>query len=557
MRDNDQPGDDADNSPTPVLPTPDTAPNEQVGESRAEGRKVLDTPDPVDALCVPQKPPFRDLEQAIIDVMFDYPEVIGSDIKLLEPQHFAKPEMQCVVGAYKNQLEKYNAPPTRKMVTTFLAKNLFEDDPWQPIIAVAEKCRSKPVEMLAAKQELSMFIRRAILAELTTEEALSAKITMEPQEYAAFVTDVMTRQAMVGEKHTRYKSISAAALATGDYTVNYLIDGILVEGQSCIIGGPAKGLKTSIAVDLAVALATGGYFLGRFPVAAKKRVGVLSAESGMGSLQETAFRVCRAAKRPLAEVEGLVFCDVVPRLSDPADMGAFALWLDDEKPDVVVLDPFYLMANGENAGNVFEMGQPLRALAELCLARGVTPIVCHHLKKTRINPHAPATLDDLTYSGCAEFFRQWVLLSRREPYQSDGNHRMWFTVGGSAGHSSEWALDIVEGSRDDEDGRRWETALLRRDEAVEAAKEAKEEAKGAEQNAKAGQWVDQLRKFLQASPEGRTENQIKEYSGVPSRNTFAVLTMMHEAGVVEPTQLTSGNNKRLHPGWRLRTTPTN
>ena len=72
----------------------------------------------------------------------------------------------------------------------------------------------------------------------------------------------------------------------------------------------------------------------------------------------------------------------------------------------------------------------------------------------------PADLDDLTGSGYSEFFRQWLLLSRREEYiQGSGSHRMWMHIGGSAGHSSLTALDIEEGPAGFP--RTWKTALCR------------------------------------------------------------------------------------------------
>ena len=45
-------------------------------------------------------------------------------------------------------------------------------------------------------------------------------------------------------------------------------------------------------------------------------------------------------------------------------------------------------------------------------------------------------------SGIGEWARQWLLLQRRCPYQSDGNHELWMRCGGSAGHAGLYAVDI-------------------------------------------------------------------------------------------------------------------
>src|SRR6516164_11082089 len=65
-----------------------------------------------------------------------------------------------------------------------------------------------------------------------------------------------------------------------DFPREWLVEQILVGGQPGVIGGPKKGMKTSIALDLAVSLASGTPFLGVFAVPMRMRVGVISGESG-------------------------------------------------------------------------------------------------------------------------------------------------------------------------------------------------------------------------------------------------------------------------------------
>lgn len=84
----------------------------------------------------------------------------------------------------------------------------------------------------------------------------------------------------------------------------------------------------------------------------------------------------------------------------------------------------------------------------VCERNGAGLILAHHTTKTseRQGKHKPPNLDDLAWAAFPEWARQWLLLGQREDYvPGTGEHPLWLNVGGSAGHSSLWALDIEEG----------------------------------------------------------------------------------------------------------------
>lgn len=101
-------------------------------------------------------------------------------------------------------------------------------------------------------------------------------------------------------------------------------------------------MKTSITVDLGVSLATGGHFLGVFKVETAVPVGIMSAESGMGTLQATARAVAREAGYQLRDIERLIWCATVPRIGDAARMANLQRSLDKLADGVLVIDPTYL-----------------------------------------------------------------------------------------------------------------------------------------------------------------------------------------------------------------------
>ena len=259
--------------------------------------------------------------------------------------------------------------------------------------------------------------------------------------------------------------ITSAEFAERDTRLAWLVKGVLVWNQPAVFGGPQKVLKTSMLVDLAVSLAAGLPFLGRFDTAGLTRVAMLSGESGEESLKQTAERVCVAKGTTLAALAGrVVWSFEVPALTDPDDLGGLVDYLAETGVKVAIVDPLYLAllaggGDGPDARNLYEMGATLRRVAGEFRAAGITPILAHHANR-QLPAGEPMELHHLSYSGIAEFARQWVLLSRRERYQGDGRHKLWLNVGGSAGQSGQWSADIFEGVvGDDFGGRVWEVEV--------------------------------------------------------------------------------------------------
>ena len=125
------------------------------------------------------------------------------------------------------------------------------------------------------------------------------------------------------EHRITFPAIASADLDKTDYSVEYLIDNVLVAGQPCVLAGPQKVMKTSAAIDMAVSLSVGGHFLGYFKVEQARRVAVMSGESGMATLQETARRIAKAARHDLGDLTNLVWCEQLPQFGNVAHQVAF------------------------------------------------------------------------------------------------------------------------------------------------------------------------------------------------------------------------------------------
>jgi hypothetical protein len=439
-------------------------------------------------------------------------------------------------------------------------------------LAIAEGQRNNALARLAGTMRRAGMTHAEILAALlqvNTDRCRPPLPQGEVERIAASVARYEPDQAMAILIHgldaapaplrgVRFAGISSAELAAAEYTLEYLIDGLLVRGQPGIIAGPKKTLKTNLSIDLALSLAEAGLFLGRFNVPAAVRVGVMSGESGAATIQETALRIAAAKGRRLAEYEKAIWCFDVPQLGHAQHLAALADFIAEHQIEVLILDPTYLMmlGLGDDAGNLFVVGRFLKSLGELAQSTGCTPLLCHHLRKTRAEPYEPAELEEIAWAGFQEFVRQWMLLGRRKRYDpaDGGHHELWLSVGGSAGHSGLWALNIDEGTRQDAGGRQWDVEVLAAHEAY--AERAEAEADEAErrkkrcQQRRAQQEREALLESLGRFPQGETARTIRETAGVGSRRFNAIIQELVAARIVEACVVAKQNGQN-YGGYRL------
>jgi replicative DNA helicase len=261
-------------------------------------------------------------------------------------------------------------------------------------------------------------------------------------------------QAEQGDEPFCVDAMDSAAFSRAAFPREWLIRQILVQGQPAVIGGPKKALKTSFLVDAAVSLGSATPFLGCFAVPRRRRVAVFSGESGEAALQDTARRVCAARGVSLGDC-AVHWSFRLPCLCRPGHRQALGRFLREEGIEVACLDPLYLclLDGGRtvSASNLYEVGPLLWQAARACLDAGATPVFVHHATKTAgrraAGPGEALDLDDLAFSGVAEFARQWILVSRREPFEpGSGRHRLVLAAGGSAGHAGRWDVLVEEGS---------------------------------------------------------------------------------------------------------------
>jgi hypothetical protein len=361
-------------------------------------------------------------------------------------------------------------------------------------------------------------------------------------------------------KPFRLDEITAVMLASKDWTQTYLVKDMLTESEVCIMAGAKKVLKTNILCELAIALATATPFLGRFDVPRQRMVGFISGESGGRTLAETLSRVCDSkniAGDPLElrYIEKFILSMKMPQIDAPAHMVELSRWLKAHGVQVLLLDPAYLCMDGSDAGNLMVQGAKLRRVAEVCSDASVTLILAHHTKKnTGRDSFDCPELEDISWSGFAEFARQWLLLGRRERYEpGTGSHRLWLNYGGSAGHSGLWGLDIEEGIPSDDGGRRWEVDVLTAGEARDAATRDKERAKAQLTEDRDNECRRRLLEAIKVGPE--TATQLRAMAAVNNSEFARSITCLRKDGLIGTCQIPKGNGQ-TYEGYQAITQNT-
>jgi hypothetical protein len=334
-----------------------------------------------------------------------------------------------------------------------------------------------------------------------------ASVENNPPDLEDYInTQESERLESIAKIHRLEPAWSLEQLLEANLQEEFVIDQVLIENQSKVVAGEFKTLKTTILIMLALSLCSGKSFLGRYEVLKRKRVLFCSAESGKRKIRNTIFAVAKQMDVNLAELRDSGFLKLswwVPKISSLEVMEYFKNEIDKAKAEVVMIDPLYQALDDQQASMILN-GQQLAALCNYVLDAGATPICCDHVKRSSENARnrEPLELSDISGAGKAEYFRQWMLVSRRSKFQPEENrkpHELWLSIGGSEGHSSQLALDVVE-NFDDTGHMTIDVATKLRSELVqqkqEATKDKREVAKEQAFNAK----LEKVLGFFQSSP---------------------------------------------------------
>ncbi|TWT31392.1 AAA family ATPase [Blastopirellula retiformator] len=319
------------------------------------------------------------------------------------------------------------------------------------------------------------------------------------------------------EAKETHRTLSTAEMLAEKKPQEWLFPNLLTKNEPAVIVGPSKTLKSSLAVDLCAALATGGKFLGEFAAEKVFRVGFVGADNKQSQLTDLAVR-WSAARKENPTLDNLQWFMAVEEPATPEHLESLREWIEKFQLEVVVIDPLRL-----GSTNKRKQAEAIQTLVKTISKAGATPILCVQTRKEM----KPGKLDASILAGSLDFAQQWLLVNRREAFESgSGQHKLWLSIGGYAGQGGEWGVDIDEGKLTDDGGRRWNVTLREATEIEAAAKQAKEDVKFEKLES-------QLRRvLLDAGENGLCKYNIRSNSGMSGSKFGPTWDRMMTAGKI-------------------------
>ena len=173
----------------------------------------------------------------------------------------------------------------------------------------------------------------------------------------------------------------AALLSAGPKQAEaWLIDELWAKSAVGVIGGEPKCCKSFLALDMAVAVASGTPCLSRFAVRDAGRVLLYAAEDALHVVRRRLSGICQARRIDFDSLDVQVITVPTLRLDLEADMRRLETTIAQLEPRLLILDPFVRLHRiDENISG--EVAPLLAHLRDLQRSHDLAVAVVHHAKK--------------------------------------------------------------------------------------------------------------------------------------------------------------------------------
>lgn len=172
----------------------------------------------------------------------------------------------------------------------------------------------------------------------------------------------------------------AAALADHLPGPSWLIEGLWGEHAVGILGGEPKCCKSFLSLELAIAVASGGACLGKYPVHSPGPVLLYAAEDSAHIVKARLNGIAHARNQKLQNLNIQVITAEKLRLDQTADVESLDATIQAVRPRFLILDPFVRLHRiDENSSS--EVAMILEHLRRMQRRHATSILIVHHAKK--------------------------------------------------------------------------------------------------------------------------------------------------------------------------------
>lgn len=180
------------------------------------------------------------------------------------------------------------------------------------------------------------------------------------------------------EPPTPYRTLPAAQLADPSAPLRWLLTDLFLVGAAGILGGAPKTGKSFLALDLAVAVASGRPAIGRFAVPAPGPVLLLAAEDPPAVVVQRLAALATAREHPLATLPIAVIVEAGLRL--PEGLDRLTATVVQRHARLLILDPL-IRVHRADENSAAEMAAVLDGVRALARATDCAVLLVHHTRK--------------------------------------------------------------------------------------------------------------------------------------------------------------------------------
>lgn len=159
--------------------------------------------------------------------------------------------------------------------------------------------------------------------------------------------------------------------------VNWLAQRVWPGDAYGVVAAEKKAGKSWAALDIAVSVASGSPWLGRYAIERKGPVLAFLGEGGERKMQRRLDAVCESRGCQSGDLP-IRLCFRVPHLTGTVHLAEVQEELEANPPVLAIVDPLYLAARGAQSSQLNEMGAALENIQVLCQRAGSALVIVHH-----------------------------------------------------------------------------------------------------------------------------------------------------------------------------------